>query len=580
MADDNKGIWKDAAGVAPTGTSSSPWARVLGDQGEQPEQPELPDQPEQPQAPAPRPRRSLGGLLHQLDAGAKRFTAATVLCILAWAVLAESIYGEVIPWSLTEPLALALVAGAACAVATRLALERYDQDGRRGWLEFALPAAVTVVLAALAWAFQDTNRIEFHALLCVGVGLSSAFAALWVLYDEQSERTLFAELVRGVGFASLMSFMLSVGLVILYLAIDKLLGITLVKFLETTHVTVGVLVFPVLVLSQLPRTGDVPQPGRAYRAVMGYVVLPLCLALLAILYGYIVRILIEGQMPSGVMNWFGSIALLVEICLWLGLRPIENRVARLFVRWGWALLVPVVAVQLYGVAVRFAAYGLTAWRYAGMACLVVGLFSLVLAAWQQHPRRLFSFAAVVCAIVCVTPLNAIDAANLHQAARLGDALAQSDSQTAYGSWDYLRYSARGYFEPALPEDVALDGEFEDEFGMPVPDGSEEQRWNYWSTDPEPLDVAGFSRLYALDEADRVSDETLACTYTWSDGTTLTVSFVELVEWLPEEPGTTMARADMTLELDDGSVVVLTYLEANYSGDEITDIYAYGWYLVP
>lgn len=40
MADDNKGIWKDAAGVAPMGTSSSPWARVLGDQGDKPEQPE------------------------------------------------------------------------------------------------------------------------------------------------------------------------------------------------------------------------------------------------------------------------------------------------------------------------------------------------------------------------------------------------------------------------------------------------------------------------------------------------------------------------------------------------------------
>ena len=90
MADDNKGIWKDAAGVAPTGTSSSPWARVLGDQGDKPEQPEqaaqagesaLPaagpaqgeSQMPQPRTPAPRPHRSLGGLLQQVDAGVRRF---------------------------------------------------------------------------------------------------------------------------------------------------------------------------------------------------------------------------------------------------------------------------------------------------------------------------------------------------------------------------------------------------------------------------------------------------------------------------------------------------------------------------
>ena len=44
--------------------------------------------------------------------------------------------------------------------------------------------------------------------------------------------------------------------------------------------------------------------------------------------------------------------------------------------------------------------------------------------------------------------------------------------------------------------------------------------------------------------------------------------------------TRLSERDMTLELDDGSVVVLTYLEAGYDGDQITDIYAYGWYLVP
>ena len=574
MADDEKTIWNDAAGTAPKGTGASRWAEVLGDQGDEHVAGAAAPAPQ----PEPRPRRTLGGLLQQVVDGARRFPVAFVLVILAWLVSEADILGFNHLGGLTVPVLLSLSGGAAAACAACLALERHD-DGRHAWAGIVAPLAATAILLALGVAFCGTDREGFHSLLAAGVFGVSAFGSLWLLCTDNNEDVIFAELVRAVGFSLLMAVLLTFALLVCLLALDELLGIGGANPYLSVLTAAWTLVFPILVLSQLPHHTDAPQPGKAYRAVAGYVVLPLCLALLAILYGYIVRIVAEGQMPSGQMNWFGSFALLVGIALWLGLRPIENRPAQLFVRWGWALILPVTAVQAYCVWVRFCAYGLTEVRCAGMACLVVGFFGLVLAAWQQSPRKLFSFAAVVCAIVCLTPLNVIDLANAQQVARLKQGLVRQDDQQAYDSWEYLRYSGRGYFDMGLADIVDPDT-FEGNPGTPDDEGPFEQTWHIWYANQTPLDVSGYARLYALEDAAvEVGSNPAELTLTWSDGTTVTVDFNEFIDWLPEE-GEEMAPADLTIELDDGSALALSNLEADYEGDEVTYVWPSGWYLVP
>ena len=606
MADDDKTIWNDAAGVAPTGTSTSPWAHVLGepDDAAEPDAtpsaepapaaaatPAEPTPAAVPPAPAfeqePHVRRGLGALWLQVDACASRFTVAVILVILGWVALSEYIYysftGPLLSISLTV-LAQSLYAGAAVAALVTLALERTDSGDKLGWLEIVAPIVVTAALVAIGAAFDGGPREGFASLLSVGVFGVAAFGSLWLLYTDENDDVLFAELVRGVGFAFLMSILLTGGLLICILALDELLGLWSYDSTELMLSTVWGLVFPVLLLSQLPHHTDAPEPGKVYRAVAGYVVLPLCLLLLTILYGYIVRILVEGQMPSGQMNWFGSFALLVEICLWLGLRPIENRLAQLFVRWGWALLVPVVCVQVYGVWIRYCAYGLTTARFAGMACLVVGFFALVLAAWQLRPRLLFAFAAIVCAVVCLTPANIIDVPNLQQALRLREGMASGDDKMTYDSWDYLSYSGRGYFEPSLPEGVSLVGSFAEEFGHePVlPQAVGETTWRSWCVnDPFPLDVEGFSRVYQLDVAAIYDGDSVTLRrYQWNDGTEVELDVAELIDWLPLESDFDMAQADLTLDLDDGSRLLITSIEVYYEGEEAQNVYVYGWYLVP
>lgn len=62
-------------------------------------------------------------------------------------------------------------------------------------------------------------------------------------------------------------------------------------------------------LSLLPRPGEAVQPNMTFGKVLYYVVFPVYLIYLLILYAYVFLIFSRGTLPVGQMNWFVSIAL-------------------------------------------------------------------------------------------------------------------------------------------------------------------------------------------------------------------------------------------------------------------------------
>ena len=161
-------------------------------------------------------------------------------------------------------------------------------------------------------------------------------------------------------------------------------------------------------------------------------------------------------MPSGKLNWFGSVAIAAYVFFWLSLRDSQRRFFALFVRWGWLLLLPVLAAQVTGIVIRYQAYGLTAPRFAGMVTLMFGVVALAMAATKRHPQWLFVFIAASGLLFTVTPLNIIDVPVWNQEMRLkaalkrngllqdgslnlkpGVNLSDSDAKTILGAWQYL-----------------------------------------------------------------------------------------------------------------------------------------------
>lgn len=307
-------------------------------------------------------------------------------------------------------------------VVAQLICERYHIPRRNPF-----PWLATLLAGLLGWWLRYTNdwlRADFRwrDLILYSIPLLCVVLAIWLLYGEDNRDSLFAALTKNLLFSGAVTGIVLIGLQLCYLAAHYLLfrmdfywGMLVLTFPFEV-------LFPILFCSQLPACGQNTELPRVFRLLAGRAALPLYLFLIGILYGYIGKILFTWKMPSGTMNWFASLALAGYLFFWLTLRQDTAPWVQKFLRWGWAGLLPILAVQLVGIVIRLRAYGLTTLRYAGLLCLAVGIVGLLLAAWNRHPKYLFLVGAVVLLAGTCTPLNVIDLPRYCQTRRIESVL--------------------------------------------------------------------------------------------------------------------------------------------------------------
>ena len=346
-------------------------------------------------------------------------------CVAAVAVLLVLSNHSVVSDSVALNASRGICWGALAGVFAQLVGEWRNRPLKKYWV-VALTAAVGA-LGCWFWfsAGETSPRYWLWLMLYGGTSFSLAAASLAVLSSYAEERTLVPRLALNAlgAFGSAAIFI--AGQATCLAAFDSLV----MSFDSTIYADVVGVSWIVIVsigfISFLPgRDCDDGSSDRA-TAFLFWLLLPAALLLLAILYVYLGKIVVTGSMPSGKLNWFGSVALASYVFFWLSLRGSSNRFFRLFARWGWALLLPVLAAQVVGIVIRYQAYGLSALRYAGMAALSVGIVALVLAALDRRPRGLFVYMAVAGLVFTVSPLNIVDVPVRNQEGRLRAALARN-----------------------------------------------------------------------------------------------------------------------------------------------------------
>lgn len=569
---------------------------------------------------ANRRRRTLREFSGRVGRAARRFPVAFAFTALAAVLLVIDSFSAWIDDPSTvmslaawlDPataVARGCLAGFPMSVVAQLAAER------RGDAKVALvrQLVVGVSVAALVALTEQLYGGDYALweMLFLAAFIVPLFLGLWLLYDVVDERALLPVIASGLLFALFLTTVFVIGLIVVYTAFEALVLELSFDLAEPIFIVGYSFAFPVAFLAQVPEPGEQVEASRAWRSIVGYVVFPLCLLLLVVLYLYLGRIALTRSMPSGEMNWYGSFALLVYLGLWAGMRMMENAPAKWFVRWGWALLVPVVIVQLYGVYVRLSAYGLTPLRYASLVCTAVGIVGLALAAAGKGPRQLCLLAAVAAIVVLVSPANALDMAYLDQARCLrenlelvqgGGEVPEERWERVAGAWAYLRGADRGFQRDDHVDDVvaqlASDAAFERTFGFepPLSMAQEEPSHRYvWATvEQGAVDVAGFSEAYEL--TDLISqgyafggDGSVSVALDVGDGSLRTLDLTDLAHralagTLPGEPsdddGWQLPAGGITIDLDDGSRAVIMGLGVDAEDDRPCDMWVEGYLLVP
>ena len=399
-------------------------------------------------------KKTVAKVLEKVLAGTRRFWAFH-LCAVALAVLLVLANHDVVG----DASAAKVSQGAFWGALAGLFAQFLYEWRRWPWRDLGVGAATLVVGALGCWFWltivEGTPRFRFWGMLYYGTCFSLAAASVAVLYRIADARSLVSRLTLNALVAGGSAMIVVSSLMLCLLAFDKLVVPVDGRLYGDVAGVSWIILLSVGFFSFLPDSS--PDDGSSDRATafLFWLLLPAALLLLGILYLYLGKIALSWSMPSGELNWFGSAALAVYTFFWLALRDSKRTFFRLFVRWGWALLPPVLVAQIVGIVIRYQAYGLSSVRFAGMVVLSFGLVALVLAALDRRPHGLFVFIALAGLVFMVTPLNIVDVPVYNQERRLEAALARNgllkggslelvpgvrlsdeDAKTVSGAWRY------------------------------------------------------------------------------------------------------------------------------------------------
>ena len=290
-------------------------------------------------------------------------------------------------------------------------------------------AALFLILAYLWYGIEAPSR---HLIMgTLGVYLALSFLALFFLEHTNRAPGLPALLFAAV-FSIATSILLFLGLMLCIAAFWALIITDAEGWLpETTYLFAGLIAYGVwglgAFLGALPRAGERYEHSIAVQKLLLYLFFPVYAVLLLVLYIYVGKIILAGEMPVGTMNWFASFALL-GFAFFFGTLAEQKRLPLFnrFLKWGLLLFLPILAVQLYGVYLRYEAYGLTTARYVSMICTFCGIYALAVAFLKKKPRQVYLCAAILALIFSLTPLNVIDVPLRNQEVRLTQILTENN----------------------------------------------------------------------------------------------------------------------------------------------------------
>ena len=312
------------------------------------------------------------------------------------------------------------------AVMCRLITDAFP--AKRSVLLRTASSGILFFLLTYAW-YGVENPSRQLIVGTIGVYLALFFLTLFSLERINKAPGLPALLVAAA-FSIGTSILLFLGLTVCIAAFWALIITDARAWIaETAYLFAGHIAYSIWGLGAF--LGTLAKPDERYefsaaaQKVLLYLFFPVYLLLLFVLYLYVGKIISAGEMPVGTMNWYASFALL-GFAFFFSTLAVQTRLPLFsrFLKWALLLFLPILAVQIYGVWLRYEAYGLTTPRYTSMICTFCGIYALTVAFLRRKPQQIYLCAAILALIFSLTPLNVVDVPLRNQEARLNQLLTE------------------------------------------------------------------------------------------------------------------------------------------------------------
>jgi len=295
--------------------------------------------------------------------------------------------------------------------------------------EIVITSAGGVVLLALV-AIPD-HITAMHAFIGVALALSMLFVP-YINRRSTEDSVWFYNYINGAALviSGLSVLVLCIGLCAIVGSMDYLLfNMQLSKKIYGDIWIFGGQFFgAVMFMRQIPRKFDFEKSERELLPgiyfILNYLVVPLILIYVWVLYVYFLKIAVQWELPKGglayMVTGFGS----VGVAVWLMILPMRNNGTKLlqqFYRYFYYLLIVPVILLTLGLYTRISQYGITESRYAIGICLT-WLFALTV--WHimfkksAHIKHVPMILAALFLAGSIGPWGAVSVSTRSQQARL------------------------------------------------------------------------------------------------------------------------------------------------------------------
>ena len=414
----------------------------------------------------------------------RRFPTEVVIVLLATAISIILVHGTGLALSdeIERQLTLSVIACIflfAAQLSITLAFEVGGIATAVMWTLRATATALALVVMRVLDLDSDATPIE---LISLYVGIHACIAlAPWrrgALATWDIGRTL---LVR-MGVAGIFTAVLTGGLALAVTSLNVLFDLPIE---DEVYGTISVLCIglfnTMVVLAGVPRATDEPQSDLpvALRWFVQFVLIPLVLIFLVILYAYGVRVVFFNDLRGAVAGYVLALnvfALLALVLAWPLREHPEHRVVGVFVRWIGPVMVPMTVLLALAIGIRIADYGITPERF-GVALLTafVTIVNVYLLRRSNIDVRAIPLVLTVLGLTtALGPLGSTQSTVRSQSRRLTNALRDAyaigprgiDTIAFQRANDTIRSTFFGAFETIRSVDSAAARTLLTEIGIP------------------------------------------------------------------------------------------------------------------
>ncbi|WAC11209.1 DUF4153 domain-containing protein [Dyadobacter pollutisoli] len=293
---------------------------------------------------------------------------------------------------------------------------------RRQWKNSWTAGIMVGITGLLVWYYfslpDDPGQTDYYRfmLFMAGAHLIVSFAP-FIGFDEpngfwQFNKTLFLQFLN----ASLYSLTLFIGLLIAIQAIKYLFKVELSAQIEMDLAVVIFTFFhTVFFLSKIPdNLGDLERQTKypnGLKIFTQYVLLPLEVVYVIILYAYTGKIIFQWKLPEGGVAYLVLAFSIAGIFALLLLYPLrknqEERWIQIFSRRYYLALLPLIVLLFIGITRRIGDYGVTENRYiiAVLAIWLAGITFYFLSGKRDDIRWIPISLSILCFLLPIGPWN-------------------------------------------------------------------------------------------------------------------------------------------------------------------------------